>query len=594
MNWKSPPADPGKVWIGKSMELQIMLLCNWNCHACFIGYTDIKMAGTGVKKISDVVEGDMVLSYDEHSHEFVERRVLRTMARQTSEMFRLKTDGWRKTFVTGDHPLLVKDKGWIQVKDLQIGDVILHLSTAEMKKLNNPMKRPDVATKMGAGRRGIPVMKTEEHKKKSAAAASRRMLTNNPMKDPAVAIKGFLARKDRGKLEKSEELVLEAGQKVGIIFVGGGDLVVGFKVPDFILAGTKKLVETWDVGASEYFGRDQAWMDARRAIFAAEGYETLFLPVNPKERFWADEVARAEAALAEYACNGETVTSIELISAETNPKAWTRLAGTKKGLATVYNLEVEGTHTYVANGLIAHNCDQFSNLPGISWVKRATMSVEQIVAFCREMRDKNAYLGRIRLVGGEPSLHPKLPVIVGTLNSLVGTGHVGVLEVVTNGSHPEKLEPVRQFIGKVRVSDEKDKQRSHVANLSATPVSLGYEGRMCSAPWHCGFSLNYYGYFPCSSGAGIARLRDWMRWQRLELPMPRYSIDTIRATWPDLQVLCNHCYHGLRDEDKVRCGTGQQPGQYGLNVPNQDTWENLAPWLNGKQPDWKIYGSEHD
>lgn len=242
-------------------------------------------------------------------------------------------------------------------------------------------------------------------------------------------------------------------------------------------------------------------------------------------------------------------------------------------------------------------CDQFSQFPQISWVRQATMREEQIHHFIGEMRDRNGYIGRIRIVGGEPTLHPKFATIVTDLyNSLVVPGYIGRLEVVTNGSHPEKIKPVKEMIEKVRVSDEKDKQRSHVANLQATPAQLGYEGKMCNAPWHCGFSLNYYGYFPCSSGAGIARLTgDMQRWQRLALPFPsaagRSMAMTVHDMWPDLQQLCNGCYHALRPEDKIRCGTGQQPDQFKLNTPSPETWNHLGPWLAGQKQQWAVYGA---
>lgn len=229
-----------------------------------------------------------------------------------------------------------------------------------------------------------------------------------------------------------------------------------------------------------------------------------------------------------------------------------------------------------------HACDQHSNMPALPFVRRATMSMRQIGHFCREMQQANAYLGRIRIMGGEATIHPRFGDIVALLHDqLVRTNHVGGLEVITNGSHPEKIEPVKPLLIKVRVSGEEAKEKHHVANLAATPNSLGYQGKMCNAPWHCGFSLNHYGYFPCSAGAGIARMRDWMRWQRLELPT-----EGVHKTWPDLQELCNFCYHGLRPEDQVRCGTKLVQ----LNVPSAETWEHLGQWLNGKQPEFAVYG----
>src|SRR5678809_138825 len=86
------------------------------------------------------------------------------------------------------------------------------------------------------------------------------------------------------------------------------------------------------------------------------------------------------------------------------------------------------------------SCDQGSQFHGISFVKRGTMTLAQIEHFISEMKSANAYFGRIRLVGGEPSLHRQLPVIVRMLQAeLVDAGHIGKLEIVTNGSHPELI-----------------------------------------------------------------------------------------------------------------------------------------------------------
>lgn len=243
-------------------------------------------------------------------------------------------------------------------------------------------------------------------------------------------------------------------------------------------------------------------------------------------------------------------------------------------------------------------CDQLSQFSNIGFIKKGTMSLDQIQHFIDEMRVTNSYLGRIRLVGGEPSMHPKIEEICKMLHSqLVETGHVGMLDVITNGSKIDRLKAIRDTQPlKIRVSDENDKQKHHTANFVQTPASLGYEGKMCSAPWHCGMSLNNYGYFPCSSGAGIVRLmNDLEKWQRLTIPtgdvypFTGRQPGTVMRTWPALQSLCNLCYHGLKDEDKIKCGTGMLPGQHALNRPSAEAWENLAPWLSGQQPDWPVY-----
>jgi len=211
------------------------------------------------------------------------------------------------------------------------------------------------------------------------------------------------------------------------------------------------------------------------------------------------------------------------------------------------------------------------------------MSPTQVQHFATEMRENNAYLGRVRVLGGEPTAHPKLAEISEILCELVKEGHVGALEMVTNASNMDAVHDVRHFYNKVRRSDENEKQKTHTANLVHTPAILGYRGKVCSAPTFCGISLNYYGYFPCSSGAGLARLMDDMeRWQRLSLPKKKPLEE-----WSDLEDLCQHCFHALKPEHKIKCGTDK----YELNVPHPKVWNFLGGWLNGKKPEgWKVYG----
>jgi len=590
INWKSPPADKEKNWISKSIEIEILLACNWNCMACFTGDSKILMAKSEKKKISDVKVGDEVISFDEKTSTFVTKKVINTMVSTVDEIYKIDSTSWRPTYATADHPLLIKGKGWVKVSELVPGDVVLHLSNSEHRRLNNAMKNPEVAKKMGAARTGKTLNMTKKGSEKISKLATKRMIENNPMKDPAVAAKGFLARKDRGKVYPSEKMTMEATKGLGLKFIGSGELQVGYKFPDFIIEGTNKLVEVWSSSVTAVAGRDNAWRNKRRRLFEKEGYEVLFLPVKCQlrnKKNIAKEKERIRKAVSDYKRNGYTIKKVTKITRESNPKAWTRLAHKLASQVKVYNLEVEDTHTYVVHGMIVHNCDVFSNLPSISWVRKATMSLTQIEKFCQEMKNTNTYIGRVRLLGGEPTLHPRLVEISSMMSDLVSEGHLGQVEIITNGSHPEKIVPARNYIDKIRVSGEKDKQKHHTANLAATPHSLGYEGKMCNAPWHCGISLNYYGYFPCSSGAGLARLmNDMERWQRLSLPQR-----PVLEEWPDLQDLCNYCYHGLRDEDKVKCGTSN----YKLNVPNQEMWGHLAPWLHGKQPDsWKVYGNTNE
>ncbi len=231
------------------------------------------------------------------------------------------------------------------------------------------------------------------------------------------------------------------------------------------------------------------------------------------------------------------------------------------------------------------SCDQMSQFGSFSFIKRGTMTLAQIEHFCDEMVAANAYFGRARLVGGEPTIHKDFAAIVELLHArLVTAGHIGIIEVVTNGSHPERIQPVKHLVARVRVSGNGDKEKHHVANLVHTPESLGYQGKRCGQPEHCGWSLSHYGFAPCSSAAGIMRLRDMMpEHQRTDLPQVRGT----EANWPKLQELCNRCYHALKPEDKIHAGLDAEK-----NTPGPELAPLVDEWKAGKQASWPIYGQQ--
>jgi len=352
--------------------------CTLRCLTCFHANTVIRMADMTTKLIAEVCIGDYVLSYSVKRQKFVKRKVTAVMSSQTTAVYRVTTPGPKKTYVTGDHPFLVRGRGWVAAKDLDEGDHVIHLSTSEQMRIRNPMKVPEVVARVVATsrKRGNYDQSpwdrlTEEKKVAYSLASSERMSGDgNPMKDPAVAIKGFLARKDRGTMTTAERFLAKVAKSCGVTFVGGGDLVVSHKVPDFVIDGNKKVIEVWDEGQTDFLGRDHDWMERRRAAFAAEGYEVLFLPLTPyplnsrvgtrkpeRAESRRREIVRVRKLVSEFARNGHIIQSVTRVSRKHDRKAWARLAGDTKSKLTVYNLEVEGTHTYVADGMVVHNCD---------------------------------------------------------------------------------------------------------------------------------------------------------------------------------------------------------------------------------------------
>ncbi len=92
--------------------------------ACFVKGTLI-LTPTGWRKIEELVEGDWVLSRDEHNPngELVWRRVLQTFVR-ISPVLNLHVRG-KVIGTTGEHPFYVLGKDWTAARELAIGDVLL-------------------------------------------------------------------------------------------------------------------------------------------------------------------------------------------------------------------------------------------------------------------------------------------------------------------------------------------------------------------------------------------------------------------------------------------------------------------------------------
>lgn len=193
------------IWTGTASFFLRTAGCPVKCPSCFHSHTKVHMADFTLKSIKDVEVGDRVMSYDTTSHRFVPKSVVGKMARPVDEVYMLVTanNPDRRTYLTGNHPLYVRDKGWVPAEDLQVGDHILHLSISEIRKMSNPMKNPATAKKVGDTMRSIGhnpwVAMSDEQRALVRESARSRMLDSNPMKNPETAIKGFLNRKDRGR-----------------------------------------------------------------------------------------------------------------------------------------------------------------------------------------------------------------------------------------------------------------------------------------------------------------------------------------------------------------------------------------------------------
>ncbi len=378
--------------------------CNLRCFFCFVGSALVRMADGTAKAIRAVKEGDKVLAYDEKRGIFEPKKVLKTMRSKTDELVQVNTGiGTNYTELvtcTPEHPFLVRDRGWVEAQNLTTGDVLLHLSSAERMRVCNPMRVKEVAERMSATNRaagryddGGPLGKQWRNSISGLReVVQTRMQENNPMKDPVIAAKGFLARKDRGKMSQLEQKIAEACAHLPIKFVGDGSLPINNKFPDFAVEGQNKVIEVWDSSHEFLAYRNSDWQDKRAQHFKNEGFECLFLPMLTSKA----SITEAVKKIADFVHNGEVVRSVKHVAF--GSKAWARYAGRKDAQAEVFNLEVEDLHTYIVNGKIVHNCD--TNFQG-----GTVYTAERLLAHIDMLHDKHPF-SLVVLTGGEPMLQP--------------------------------------------------------------------------------------------------------------------------------------------------------------------------------------------
>lgn len=314
----------------------------WVEDACLVANTIVPRVGQPNIKIKDVKRGDVVLAYDRGK--IVETIVVEISKRLVGEDEVLTLE--HSTGIvrcTKNHPFLV-DGEFRSAGSLKVGDKLYKLPWGEY--LN--ARRNWSITKLGRSK------------------LSSRMRKNNPMKKQSVVIKSMLGHKyGPSNIEKS--LIRLIGEEnLPITYVGDNQFIIDGKCPDFIVDGTKKIIEVYS--PTFLYGdrlRDEDWVTSRREHFTKNGYTCHFLPldrcVTKNTREYTLQLLR------NVIYNGSEILKI-INSSSRRQQHIKALNGsnenTPKGFVWVYNLKCEPYNNYVLlGGIISHNCDTL----GSSW-----------------------------------------------------------------------------------------------------------------------------------------------------------------------------------------------------------------------------------
>lgn len=107
------------------------------CDECVNGDTLIKTPN-GDKKIKDIKEGDLVITYNEKTKKFEPNKVLEThrnhISSKNAKMLRLELEDGKILELTENHPVYTTNRGWVRAGDLDENDDIEIINNNEISE----------------------------------------------------------------------------------------------------------------------------------------------------------------------------------------------------------------------------------------------------------------------------------------------------------------------------------------------------------------------------------------------------------------------------------------------------------------------------
>jgi pyruvate formate lyase activating enzyme len=470
--------------------------CNWLCHP---KGTKILMADAVQKNIEEIIPGDSLWSYEtENGFKIVPSVVTHTGTR-TAEIYEVQygSRGEGRFYATKEHPILTQE-GWKELGQLKERDLILKVwyqNTPEWKaKRYNSIKNSTftcgvcsteiVGFSAWNTHRGKCYTKGLKWTEQHMAAVRKLMLTNNPMKDVAIAKKmsetskaRFLAdpnhpwHKNVERLQQwlhkhpsqSQRLLYKILDEIGVQYLPEHRIKVEQKVE-----GSKSyyIVDAAILGSKLDIEIDGWWHYNSEQVVQGDRIRDKTLEVNG----W--NILRISGSYIYNHPEEVKALIVERISPviRKNKRAWLAVKSVRPTdrFEQVFSLECIPNHNYVADGILVHNCQYCQNydISQRRKVEGAEMTPEQVA----ETASKYGAQG-IAYTYNEPSIFIEFARDCG-----IEAHKRGIFNIfVSNGyDTPESVTMMGQFLDCITVdfkgSGEQKFVRRYIGIPSSDPI----------------------------------------------------------------------------------------------------------------------------
>lgn len=192
-----------------------------------------------------------------------------------------------------------------------------------------------------------------------------------------------------------------------------------------------------------------------------------------------------------------------------------------------------------------------------------SMTIVQIARFIDESIINNIQWKTIRILGGEPTLHPKLGRILEMLHKYrMEKLPNSNIELVTNGFGRKVKERLTEISDEIAIENSQKTSRVHPTfyPFNIAPVDLDqfkdhdFSGG-CWIAAECGVGLTPYGYYPCAIAGGIDRIFGFDQ-GRKKLPNPDDKMLGL------FSMFCRYCGHFLENERRSNQEQPIYPTEY--------------------------------